>query len=168
MTPGFSKVLINELIIPSRDENFFPMQFDFNVMAIAAGMIRTEEQWHQLLGSVGLKIVRIWTEDPNSESLIEAMLTWIDTTISRRWSCGHYRLTFLMSLFCPAFACFSSLKNISSLPSTFGSISARYCVTLIIIASRFEQIVSLKPSFLDNLKKEAPKCRMSLEQKVPP
>ena len=54
--------------------DLFAMQTDINMMSIVAGIERTEEQWHQLLGSVGLRIVRIWTEEPDSESIIEAML----------------------------------------------------------------------------------------------
>ena len=43
-------------------------------MSMAAGMERTEKQRHELLNSVGLEIVRIWTKDADSESIIEAML----------------------------------------------------------------------------------------------
>jgi len=37
-------------------------------------MERTKDQWYELLESVGLEVVKIWTKDVDSESLIEAML----------------------------------------------------------------------------------------------
>ena len=43
------------------------------MMSIAAGMERTEDQWKQLLGSVGLEIEKIWTGEGETESIIEAV-----------------------------------------------------------------------------------------------
>lgn len=54
--------------------DLFALQSDINIMSMAAGMERTEKQRHELLNSVGLEIVRIWTKDADSESIIEAML----------------------------------------------------------------------------------------------
>ena len=36
-------------------------------------MERTEDQWKQLLGSVGLEIEKIWTGEGETESIIEAV-----------------------------------------------------------------------------------------------
>lgn len=74
MTPNYSKILINEMVVPLEGGDLFALQSDINMMSIVAGMERTEEQWHRLLGEVGLKIVKVWTEEPDSESIIEAML----------------------------------------------------------------------------------------------
>ncbi|CAD6590643.1 MAG: hypothetical protein ASARMPREDX12_004609 [Alectoria sarmentosa] len=74
MAKGFSKILINEMVVPLQGGDLFALQSDINMMSVAAGMERTEKQWHELLNSVGLEIVRIWTKDSDSESIIEAML----------------------------------------------------------------------------------------------
>ncbi|KAF2829409.1 o-methyltransferas-like protein [Ophiobolus disseminans] len=74
MKPGYSKVLINEFSIPGRGASAFTMRSDFMVMALAGAVERTENQWHVLLNSAGLKIDRIWTAEPESESIIEASL----------------------------------------------------------------------------------------------
>ncbi len=42
-------------------------------MTLAAGMERTEAQWRELLGSVGLEIQNIWTGEGETESIIEAV-----------------------------------------------------------------------------------------------
>lgn len=44
------------------------------MMALGAVKERTEKQWRTLLGEAGLKVVRIWTYDQGTESLIEATL----------------------------------------------------------------------------------------------
>jgi hypothetical protein len=74
MKPGYSKVLINEFAIPSRGASAFAMRSDLMVMALAGAVERTEKQWHVLLESAGLKIDRIWTAEPESQSIIEASL----------------------------------------------------------------------------------------------
>ena len=73
MTPGVSRLLINELVVPVRGCGQFAPHSDFNMMSICAGMERTEAQWKELLGSVGLEIKGIWTGDGDTESMIEAV-----------------------------------------------------------------------------------------------
>ena len=73
MTPGVSRLLINELVVPIRDCGKFASHSDFNMMSICAGMERTEAQWKDLLGSVGLEVKGIWTGGGDTESIIEAV-----------------------------------------------------------------------------------------------
>ena len=73
MTPGVSRLLINELVVPVQGCGQFAPHSDFNMMSICAGMERTEAQWKELLGSVGLEIRGIWTGDGDTESIIEAV-----------------------------------------------------------------------------------------------
>ena len=75
MTPGYSKLLIFEFILPDVGAPLFPSLLDINMMALLSGMERTETQWKELLGSVGLEVVEFWkVDDPNIEGLIEAVL----------------------------------------------------------------------------------------------
>ena len=71
--PGVSRLLINELVVPIQVRGQFAPHSDFNMMSICAGMERTEAQWKELLGSVGLEIKGIWTGDGDTESIIEAV-----------------------------------------------------------------------------------------------
>ncbi len=73
MTPGMSRLLINELVVSLRNSGHFPPHSDLDMMSICAGMERTEVQWEQLLGSVGLEIKKIWTGEGETESIIEAV-----------------------------------------------------------------------------------------------
>ena len=74
MTPGYSKVIINELVIPDENASLFTTRSDMNMMAMLAAMERSEQQWRDLLGSVGLKILKIWTAEIDSERIIECVL----------------------------------------------------------------------------------------------
>ena len=74
MTPGYSKVIINELVIPDENASLFATRSDMNMMAMLAAMERSEQQWRDLLGSVGLKILKTWTAEIDSERIIECVL----------------------------------------------------------------------------------------------
>jgi hypothetical protein len=41
---------------------------------ISGGLERTESQWETLLGEVGLQIMKIWSQDGENLSIIEAVL----------------------------------------------------------------------------------------------
>jgi hypothetical protein len=71
MTPGYSKILINENVIPDTDADWQTTSLDIIMMAVFASQERTERQWHDLIESAGLKIVGIWTAEKGVESLIE-------------------------------------------------------------------------------------------------
>ena len=74
MTPSYSKIIINELVIPDENANLFMTRSDMNMMAMLAAMERSEQQWRELLGSVGLRILKIWTAEIESERIIECVL----------------------------------------------------------------------------------------------
>lgn len=74
MTKGYSKILINENIIPDKDAHWLITSIDLVMMSVCASGERTESTWRSLLTSVGLRVVKIWTYEEGAESLIEAEL----------------------------------------------------------------------------------------------
>lgn len=74
MKPGYSKLLINEWVLPEVGVPLYPALLDINMMALFSGMQRTQSQWKNLLESVGLKIVKFWSIGPEVEGLIEAVV----------------------------------------------------------------------------------------------
>lgn len=74
MQEGYSKLLINEHVIQDVDASWLLTSMDWAMMALVAAHERTERQWRELLGSVGLRVIKIWTPNPAAESLIEAEL----------------------------------------------------------------------------------------------
>lgn len=74
MDPSYSKVLINQWIVPTQRATSFMTHQDFNMMATFSAMERTEEQTRELLDGAGLRIVHIWRpDDLESECIIEAV-----------------------------------------------------------------------------------------------
>ena len=72
MQPGYSKLLINEFVVPDVGATWLITSMDWLMMALGAVKECTEKQWRTLLGEAGLKVVGIWTYDQGTESLIEA------------------------------------------------------------------------------------------------
>ena len=74
MQPGYSKLLINEYVVPDVGATWSITSMDWLMMALGAVKERTEKQWRELLERAGLKAVGIWTYNQGTESLIEAEL----------------------------------------------------------------------------------------------
>ncbi|KAL8922585.1 MAG: hypothetical protein Q9208_005089 [Pyrenodesmia sp. 3 TL-2023] len=74
MTPGYSKLLLNELVIPDKGADIVGAQIDFTMMCALGSEERSEGQWRQMLDEAGLKIVKVWTKAQEAESIIEVDL----------------------------------------------------------------------------------------------
>ena len=73
MEPGYSKILINDWVLPDTGSPLVPALLDIQMLAVLSGMERTQTQWRELLGSVGLEIVNFHTAGNEVEGLIEAV-----------------------------------------------------------------------------------------------
>ncbi|MCJ1266694.1 hypothetical protein MMC22_006579 [Lobaria immixta] len=58
---GESILLINEGVLPEVNVALFPAQIDLSMMALYAGLERTQKQWIELLDSAGFELVKTWT-----------------------------------------------------------------------------------------------------------
>ncbi|CAD6578694.1 MAG: hypothetical protein ASARMPRED_008804 [Alectoria sarmentosa] len=63
MDPSYSKVLINQWVVPTQRVSLLMIHQDFNMMATSSTMERTEQQTRELLNGAGLRIVKIWRPD---------------------------------------------------------------------------------------------------------
>ena len=73
MEPGYSKILINDWVLPDTGCPLVPALMDIQVLAVLSGIERTQTQWRELLGSVGLEIVHFHTAGNEVEGLMEAV-----------------------------------------------------------------------------------------------
>jgi hypothetical protein len=75
MTPGYSKLLINENVIPKTGAYWETSALDMVMLTLFCSKERTETDWYHLLEDLaGLKIVKIWSGGKGVESLIEVEL----------------------------------------------------------------------------------------------
>ena len=74
MTKRYSKLYLNEWILPDVGCPLFPAAVDIQMMMNFGGMERTENQWKELLRRAGLKPVRFWQSPGFGEGIVEAEL----------------------------------------------------------------------------------------------
>ncbi|KAI1380554.1 putative O-methyltransferase [Hypoxylon crocopeplum] len=74
MKKGYSKLLICDIMIPSKGASLIQTVMDLNMMAFLSGCERTEATWTKLINEAGLKIVKIWMDPRRYEAMIEAEL----------------------------------------------------------------------------------------------
>ncbi|KAN0102557.1 S-adenosyl-L-methionine-dependent methyltransferase [Hyaloscypha variabilis] len=73
-TPGYSRLLIHEFVLPDVGAGFSESMVDLMMMYTVDGMERTESQWHELLKQAGFKIINILRPDEGTTSVIEAIV----------------------------------------------------------------------------------------------
>lgn len=69
-----SRLLIEELVLPDTGVDFKCSHLDILMMLYHSGMERSESQWRQLIDSVGLEVVKIWSNPATDPSVIETRL----------------------------------------------------------------------------------------------
>ena len=77
MEPGYSRLLLNENLIPDTNAHWETTALDLLMMTMVSAKERTETQWRHLIEErAGLKIVNIWGLEIGNgvESLIECEL----------------------------------------------------------------------------------------------
>jgi len=73
MRTGYSKIFINEIVIPDVGTGLRETNWDWTMLACLSAMERNEQQWRDILTSVGLKVVKIRSYADSTESIIEAV-----------------------------------------------------------------------------------------------
>ncbi|PWY84759.1 S-adenosyl-L-methionine-dependent methyltransferase [Aspergillus heteromorphus CBS 117.55] len=74
MEPGYSKLIMEEYIVPDRNATAIHGMTDLAVMVFCSGLERTTQQWTRLLNSVGLRVNKFWTREGDGLGVIEAEL----------------------------------------------------------------------------------------------
>lgn len=71
MKPGYSKLLINDLVLPDEGAALWPSLIDINMMGLFSGAERSETEFEKLLNKIGgLKVENIYG-DPSKDRLLE-------------------------------------------------------------------------------------------------
>ena len=73
MTPGYSKLILNETVLPDTDCQLFQACTDISMMAVLAAAMRPQRHFQQILDAAGLEIMKVWFPPSNTEAVIEAM-----------------------------------------------------------------------------------------------
>lgn len=71
MKPGYSKLLIHELILPDSGAAEIQARFDLVMMTFNGGMERSKAQWTDLLEDAGFVNIKFW-EHGDADGIVEA------------------------------------------------------------------------------------------------
>ena len=72
MKPGYSRILVNEMVIPETGARWMETGLDILMMAVHAAQERREREWMKLVEEVdGLQVNKIWLVEGAVETLIE-------------------------------------------------------------------------------------------------
>lgn len=74
MTKGYSKLYLNEWILPGVGCSLYEASIDINMMINFGGMERSKGQWQELLTRSGLKLEKFWQNPGFGEGIVEASL----------------------------------------------------------------------------------------------
>ncbi|OGE52135.1 hypothetical protein PENARI_c011G04588 [Penicillium arizonense] len=74
MKRGFSKVIMEEYILPDQNARSLPCMTDIAVMVFCSGLERTRQRWSNLLTSVGLRVLKFWVCEGDGLGIVEAEL----------------------------------------------------------------------------------------------
>lgn len=73
MTPGHSRLLINDIVLRDTRARWQTTVKDWAMMTLHAAQERTEADFRVLLAGAGLKITGIWADTSGHGSVIEAV-----------------------------------------------------------------------------------------------
>ncbi|KAK0100041.1 hypothetical protein ONS95_013145 [Cadophora gregata] len=72
LKPGYSKIVLNEIVIPEQKAGWFETSVDVLMMYVHSAQERREREWRELVGKVdGLKVTKIWDVEGAVEKVIE-------------------------------------------------------------------------------------------------
>ncbi|KAL1582274.1 hypothetical protein WHR41_09231 [Cladosporium halotolerans] len=74
MIPGYSKLLINDVMIPVHQPSRRDTSVDVHMMVKLGGRERTEEMLRGLIEKLGLKVCGVWGSRSSETSVMEAEL----------------------------------------------------------------------------------------------
>lgn len=71
MDPEYSTLLIDDYVLPDTRAELRASEMDILMWLHTAGLERTVSQWKNLLSTVGLELVQIWSSPRSNESVLE-------------------------------------------------------------------------------------------------
>lgn len=75
MKPGYSKLLLHEMIVPEKGATNFHAILDLTMMGFNSGQERTEKEWKALLTKAGFQDIKVWlSPQEDADGMVEAML----------------------------------------------------------------------------------------------
>lgn len=78
MKPGYSKLIIEEFILPDTNAPSLACMTDLAVMIFSSGLERNRQRWSDLMTLTGLRILQFWVSRGDGMEIIEAEFSEAD------------------------------------------------------------------------------------------
>lgn len=75
MKPGYSRLLVNDIVLPSSTPTTLETSVDMQMMIMVSGKERTEEMFCELFKEAGLQVDKIWRSRRSITSIFECSVT---------------------------------------------------------------------------------------------
>lgn len=73
MKPGYTKLLIHDIVVPPTKAPPYTTGIDLTMMALFGARERTEADWDALLKAADLQLEKVWSGPGYRESLLEVV-----------------------------------------------------------------------------------------------
>lgn len=73
MTPGYTKMLIHDIVVPPTKAPPYTTGIDLTMMALFGARERTQADWVALLKAADLKLEKVWSGEGYNECLLEVV-----------------------------------------------------------------------------------------------
>ena len=60
MTPGYSKLIVGNIILPDENVPLRQSGLDIAMLYLHSGSQRSESEWRNLLEDAGLEVIKVW------------------------------------------------------------------------------------------------------------
>ena len=74
MDPGYSTLIIDDFVLPTKDTQLRGALSDILMMVISNALERTSKQYEELLRAAGLKTVNLFAVGTNEEAVMEVKI----------------------------------------------------------------------------------------------
>ena len=74
MIPGYSKILIVNMILPDENVSLRAGEMDMVMLFLHSGSQRSAQEWRDLVKSAGLEVVKLWYPPGDGDGVVEVQL----------------------------------------------------------------------------------------------
>ena len=74
MIPGYSRLLIHDLILPDTGASQFASNFDIVMLVFNSALERSRSQWTDLLRQAGFEVAQFWVDEQDADDIVEAIV----------------------------------------------------------------------------------------------
>ena len=73
MIPGYSRILLCELILPDKGVSIKEAGLDLGMLTLHSGSQRSKKQWQNLVEQAGLRVEKFWMPPRDGDGIVQVV-----------------------------------------------------------------------------------------------